>query len=458
MKKFDSLKKENKKTQVVIISKKEREVLLLKAAAPRNFWQNVTGSMELVDKNNFFECAKRELYEETSINSNECEQFLDLELEFRYIGRRNDTVVEKSFLALLSEKQTIEISNEHSDYKWVPIVKISESNYQYQSNFQTFVSAKRLLEKMGILKYNFKLILPIIFVFCCFILPLKSNLLMAENSTDLMLIMVPKGVPLYSFGQNETIINEKEFYSYAKIDNTNNSYTFLVNHGGELTYETLTNSIVQIRKDLDLLPKPTYPISYPPLPKEHKLDERLYIKELITLSTSISEKKYFTNNLDQTINSFRSSSIEVSSYLIWRKPIYLGLAVKYEKATLEADYDYTWDRLKIGPTIIIRQSLQKFLQIKRFRVNFELKYLRSLYAHLKNDQYRIDINTSETELNIRMLFHYENRFGNWYLGPTYSRNTFSTKESALNRYNNEIRFSNVGVNSIGVSVGYSFKI
>ena len=82
------------KTQIVVIAAHNniKYLLLLQTSKERSYmWQNVTGS---VDKNeDFLDAAKRELFEETGINSTP----ISTSLEFCFTDRWNKKVSEKVF-------------------------------------------------------------------------------------------------------------------------------------------------------------------------------------------------------------------------------------------------------------------------------------------------------------------------------------------------------------------------
>ena len=54
---------------LVVIYTKQSSILLLHRADRKNYWQSVTGSIE--KQETLIEAARREVYEETGINTNE---------------------------------------------------------------------------------------------------------------------------------------------------------------------------------------------------------------------------------------------------------------------------------------------------------------------------------------------------------------------------------------------------
>lgn len=145
-------KKIKKKVQVVVFSIDQElapnsaQVLLLEFNTKNNQgptgFQNITGSVE--ENESFSQAAKRELLEETGIDSD----ILDCHFDFSFTDRWNKETecIEKIYLCVVSpENKKIQISNEHQSYKWVDINNIREIDYTFPSNFIAFNKAVELL-------------------------------------------------------------------------------------------------------------------------------------------------------------------------------------------------------------------------------------------------------------------------------------------------------------------------
>lgn len=134
-----------KKVQVVIIQteSKPNEVLLLKTNPKyRDFWQNVTGSVENEEK--YIEAAARELYEETGIVA---DKICELKTQLQFNDRFNRDVIEKCFLAILSKKPSkIILSNEHEGHLWVKIEEVDKNRYGYETSYTVFKEACKYLQ------------------------------------------------------------------------------------------------------------------------------------------------------------------------------------------------------------------------------------------------------------------------------------------------------------------------
>lgn len=145
-------KKIKKKVQVVVFSIGHdfdlnlAQVLLLEfnsknTHGPRGF-QNITGSVE--ENESFIQAAKRELLEETGIDS----EVQDCLFDFTFTDRWNPETkcIEKLFLCLINpDRKQIQISHEHQSYKWVDIKSVQEMDYTFPSNFIAFHKALELV-------------------------------------------------------------------------------------------------------------------------------------------------------------------------------------------------------------------------------------------------------------------------------------------------------------------------
>ncbi|MGI9204706.1 MAG: dihydroneopterin triphosphate diphosphatase [Woeseiaceae bacterium] len=112
---------------LVIVYTDDAEVLLLKRSAPFEFWQSVTGSLEIDEL--ACEAAVRELFEETGLanegqlyNADRCRNFtIDPRWRKRYApGVTENTEHEWHFR--LPAPCNVQIDDaEHSECQWVPI-------------------------------------------------------------------------------------------------------------------------------------------------------------------------------------------------------------------------------------------------------------------------------------------------------------------------------------------------
>ncbi len=141
-----------RKVQVVIFARKNdsspaNKILLLQTNKRRGgFWQNVTGSVEKGER--YKQAALRELNEETGIELNEIEKFIDLQLEHSFLTKKGHSVTEKSFAVIVAYKKVTLDPNEHQKSKWQNLSQISLRSYGFPTNFESFFRAKKLLKQL----------------------------------------------------------------------------------------------------------------------------------------------------------------------------------------------------------------------------------------------------------------------------------------------------------------------
>jgi len=129
----------HKKVQVIVLTTtKPEKVLLLKTNKKRGgFWQNITGSVEREES--FIEAAEREIAEEINLTEGE---IVELDHSFIFTDRYQREVIERPLILLLEEvPASLELSEEHDDYRWIPIDDVQESHFEYESNYDAYVMA-----------------------------------------------------------------------------------------------------------------------------------------------------------------------------------------------------------------------------------------------------------------------------------------------------------------------------
>lgn len=132
---------EKMKAQVIVYAKHQnkKHLLLLQTSGERNhIWQNVTGSVDSGES--FFEGAKRELLEETGIVATP----IETKIEYKFFDRWQKNVIEKVFYVNLENLPQVILSEEHENYKWIPIEEIRQEHFHYSSNYEAFCLTKDL--------------------------------------------------------------------------------------------------------------------------------------------------------------------------------------------------------------------------------------------------------------------------------------------------------------------------
>jgi dATP pyrophosphohydrolase len=131
------------KSVLVIVYTKDKKVLLLKKKENRDMWQSVTGSLQIDEKP--IQAAKRELYEETGINSDniiDCGKQYIFEIYDMWKYKYDDGVThntEHVFKLELDNIIDIKIDkSEHVSYQWFSRVKAAEIVFSHTNRQAIF--------------------------------------------------------------------------------------------------------------------------------------------------------------------------------------------------------------------------------------------------------------------------------------------------------------------------------
>ena len=127
---------EERSAGVILFNKTEGiQFLILKY--PSGHWDFVKGNIEEGEKEK--ETVKRELFEETGINSLQIHQGFNEKAEYNYYKKNNKVhKIVSYYLAETNQKQ-VKLSFEHLDHKW--------SNYEDSMKLITFENSKEILKK-----------------------------------------------------------------------------------------------------------------------------------------------------------------------------------------------------------------------------------------------------------------------------------------------------------------------
>ena len=114
---------------LVVVYSDDGKALLLKRARPFEFWQSVTGGLDLGESHS--DAARRELIEETGLTDEGILDYTGVSRQFvidpRWRCRFAPGIVENvefEWRYRVSEPLEIRIDgNEHSEYRWLPIAE-----------------------------------------------------------------------------------------------------------------------------------------------------------------------------------------------------------------------------------------------------------------------------------------------------------------------------------------------
>lgn len=136
----------------IIIFCHDKKILLLQRKDNPNYWQSVTGSVEI--KESPKKCAAREVFEETGLNVhnfnffslNQINQYqIYPEWQHRY-DKNISTNIEHMFALQLPKKEHIIINpREHNDYIWVDLEDAMNKVFSW-TNRNALINFKKLYE------------------------------------------------------------------------------------------------------------------------------------------------------------------------------------------------------------------------------------------------------------------------------------------------------------------------
>ena len=128
---------------LIIVYTKNKNILLLNKKGKDSMWQSITGSLQINEKP--LDAAKRELFEETGIVSNDiidCKKEHIFEIYEIWKHKYEDGVthnIEHVFKLELDDIIDIKLdSDEHDAFEWAPRVKAAEKVFSHTNRQAIF--------------------------------------------------------------------------------------------------------------------------------------------------------------------------------------------------------------------------------------------------------------------------------------------------------------------------------
>ena len=121
----------------VILFNKTNGIQFLILKYPSGHWDFVKGNIEKGEKEK--ETVKRELFEETGINSLQIHQGFNEKVEYNYYKKKSKLHKIVSYYLAETDQKEIKLSDEHLDSKW--------SDYEDLMKLITFENSREILNK-----------------------------------------------------------------------------------------------------------------------------------------------------------------------------------------------------------------------------------------------------------------------------------------------------------------------
>ena len=128
---------------LIIVYTKNKNILLLNKKGKNNMWQSITGSLQINEKP--LDAAKRELFEETGIVSNniiDCKKEHIFEIYEMWRHKYEDGIThntEHVFKLELDDIVDIKLdSDEHDSFEWATRVKAAEKVFSHTNRQAIF--------------------------------------------------------------------------------------------------------------------------------------------------------------------------------------------------------------------------------------------------------------------------------------------------------------------------------
>ena len=128
---------------LIIVYTKNKNILLLNKKGKDSMWQSITGSLQINEKP--LDAAKRELFEETGIVSNniiDCKKEHIFEIYEMWRHKYEDGIThntEHVFKLELDDIIDIKLdSDEHDSFEWAPRVKAAEKVFSHTNRQAIF--------------------------------------------------------------------------------------------------------------------------------------------------------------------------------------------------------------------------------------------------------------------------------------------------------------------------------
>ena len=278
---------------------------------------------------------------------------------------------------------------------------------------------------------------------------LMSFISLAEDLKPYRVYLKP-GTTLTRLSDKKNFSIEKGIYAHVLETNPMRRDHFIVyNKAGKPVYETLSDGIVEIEKDIQILPNVDAEISYPPPSSLKANNKYAFLDTQFNVHLDRLQMSPLNSIYSQELDSAVGNRFEVRTLYTSELPVNFGLSLNYQTATWENDIDEVkLSILSFGPQI------QRYIyQEEKLAISLHLGgEFAPIYRTSSGDsveRYKAIL----FDLGIEAMWQTD--FGKWSLGSHYRRHDL-TLTSSTRAGSNPVPEELI-INSIGAMVGYKYE-
>lgn len=278
---------------------------------------------------------------------------------------------------------------------------------------------------------------------------LMSFISLAEDLKPYRVYLKP-GTTLTRLSDKKNFSIEKGIYAHVLETNPMRRDHFIVyNKAGKPVYEMLSDGIVEIEKDIQILPNVDAEISYPPPSTLKANNKYAFLDTQFNVHLDRLQMSPLNTIYSQELDSAVGNRFEVRTLYTSELPVNFGLSLNYQTATWENDIDEVkLSILSFGPQI------QRYIyQEEKLAISLHLGgEFAPIYRTSSGDsveRYKAIL----FDLGIEAMWQTD--FGKWSLGSHYRRHDL-TLTSSTRTGSNPVPEELI-INSIGAMVGYKYE-
>ncbi|MBY0415222.1 MAG: hypothetical protein K2Q18_13710 [Bdellovibrionales bacterium] len=244
-------------------------------------------------------------------------------------------------------------------------------------------------------------------------------------------------------------------YAFVKPYNSKANYYIVYDKSGKAAYSVNGEAVVEIEKDIQLLPNISAETVYPPPSKLAAIDKDAFFDTQLNIHF---DSLQFSNIYSSTSNSSTlGTRFEMRTLYSSTLPVNFGLSLNYELSSWKTNLQYDDEDLPLTMNLHILSvgpHLQHYLYDQDgFAISLvggiEFAPIYELTSSLGKDKY------SGTLLDFGMEFLWGSDHGKWSLGSHYRRHDISLNSTS--KMGPKSAPQDIALNSFGLMVGYKYE-